>query len=54
MAALARLPAHRYFFKLYALDAALDLKAGAGRQELERAMRGHVLSQAEWMGMYRR
>ncbi|MGO8720006.1 MAG: YbhB/YbcL family Raf kinase inhibitor-like protein [Acidobacteriaceae bacterium] len=45
---------HRYFFKLYALDTALNLKAGASRQELERAMKGHVLSHAEWMGMYRR
>lgn len=45
---------HRYFFKLYALDARLDLKAGAGRNELQRAMDRHVLSQAEWMGTYRR
>jgi hypothetical protein len=45
---------HRYFFKLYALDTALNLKAGTSRQELERAMKGHVLSHAEWMGMYRR
>ena len=45
---------HRYFFKLYALDTALDVKAGAGRQELEHAMKGHVLSHAEWMGTYRR
>ena len=46
--------AHRYFFKLYALDAALDLKSGAGRPELERAMKKHILAQAEWMGTYRR
>jgi hypothetical protein len=46
--------AHRYFFKLYALDIALDLKAGASRSELERAMNGRVLSQSEWMGTYRR
>jgi Raf kinase inhibitor-like YbhB/YbcL family protein len=45
---------HRYFFKLYALDARLDVKAGAGRHELELAMKPHVLSQAEWMGTYRR
>ncbi len=43
---------HRYFFKLYALDAALDLKAGAKRSELELAMKGHVLSKAELMGTY--
>ena len=46
--------AHRYFFKLYALDVATGLKAGAGRQELERAMKKHVLAKAEWMGTYRR
>jgi hypothetical protein len=45
---------HRYFFKLYALDARLDLKAGAARSELELAMKPHVLSQAVWMGTYRR
>lgn len=46
--------AHRYFFKLYALDAKLDLKTGASRQELERAMKRHVLAQAEWVGTFRR
>jgi Raf kinase inhibitor-like YbhB/YbcL family protein len=45
---------HRYFFKLYALDANLDVSAGAGRKELEHAMNGHVLSHAEWMGTYGR
>lgn len=45
---------HRYFFRLYALDASLDLKAGAGRNELELAMKRHVLSQAELMGTYQR
>ena len=46
--------AHRYFFKLYALDTVLDLKPGATKQDLERAMERHVLSQAQWMGTYRR
>jgi len=46
--------AHRYFFKLYALDAMLDLKLGANRQELDRAMKRHVLAEAEWMGTFRR
>jgi Raf kinase inhibitor-like YbhB/YbcL family protein len=45
---------HRYFFKLYALDTKLDVKAGASRNDLERAMKGHVLSQTEWMGKYGR
>ena len=46
--------AHRYFFKLFALNTKLDLKAGAGRDALERAMKGHILSQTELMGTYRR
>ncbi len=46
--------AHRYFFKLYALDATLDLKPGAVRRELERALKGHVLSEAQWMGTSKR
>jgi Raf kinase inhibitor-like YbhB/YbcL family protein len=45
---------HRYFFRLYALDAKLDVKPGASRKELEHAMKGHVLAQAELMGMYGR
>jgi Raf kinase inhibitor-like YbhB/YbcL family protein len=45
---------HRYFFKVYALDATLDLRAGANRDELERAMKGHVLAQRELMGKYGR
>jgi Raf kinase inhibitor-like YbhB/YbcL family protein len=45
---------HRYFFKLYALDAKLDVKAGANRKELERAIEGHVLSQTQLMARYGR
>jgi hypothetical protein len=45
---------HRYFFKLYALDAQLNLKPGATKQEVEQAMQGHVLAQAELMGKYKR
>jgi Raf kinase inhibitor-like YbhB/YbcL family protein len=43
---------HRYFFKLYALDKTLDLCAGATKQEVESAMRGHILSQCALMGRY--
>lgn len=47
-------PAHRYYFKLYALDAPLNLKAGATKAAVEKAMKGHVLAQAELMGRYKR
>ncbi len=45
---------HRYFFKLFALDAKLDLKAGAGKRELDAAIKGHILAQAELMGRFGR
>jgi len=45
---------HRYFFKLYALDTVLDLRAGADKGQLLKAMEGHVLAQAELMGTYAR
>ncbi len=45
---------HRYFFKLYALDAKLGLKAGATKADVERAMKGHILAQAELIGKYGR
>src|ERR1035437_3291824 len=45
---------HRYFFKVYALDAKLDLRAGANRGELEQAMKMHVLAQGELIGKYGR
>ena len=45
---------HRYFFRLYALDGKLDLAPGATRQELDAAMKGHVLGEAEYMGLFRR
>lgn len=45
---------HRYFFKLYGLDAKLGLKAGATKADVERGMKGHILSQAELVGRYGR
>ena len=45
---------HRYFFKLYALDAKLDLKPGATKSELVSAMNGHILAEGRLMGTYRR
>lgn len=45
---------HRYFFKLYALDKTLELKPGATKQEVERAMQQHILAQGQLMGTYQR
>ncbi|PYT65509.1 MAG: YbhB/YbcL family Raf kinase inhibitor-like protein [Acidobacteria bacterium] len=45
---------HRYFFKVYALDAKLALKAGVTKADVERAMKGHILGQAELIGRYGR
>jgi Raf kinase inhibitor-like YbhB/YbcL family protein len=43
---------HRYFFKIYALDRKLSFDAAPTKQELEAAMQGHILGQAEWMGQF--
>lgn len=45
---------HRYLFKLYALDIALDLDEGSAKQTVEAAMAGHVLANAELIGLYTR
>ena len=45
---------HRYFFKLYALDTKLNLKAGANKADVERAMKGHILGETELIGRYGR
>jgi Raf kinase inhibitor-like YbhB/YbcL family protein len=45
---------HRYYFKIYALDQTLNLRAGAKRKELEKEMSGHVIAQGQLMGRYTR
>src|SRR5687767_12545735 len=45
---------HRYFFRVFALDDELDLQAGAKKEELLDAMKGHVLASAELMGVYQK
>lgn len=45
---------HRYFFRLYALDKKLDLQGPVRRQEVDAAMQGHILAQAELMGRFGR
>lgn len=45
---------HRYFFKIYALDCVLDLPAGAGRKDLEKAMSEHIMAMGVYIGRYAR
>jgi len=45
---------HRYFFKVYALDAILGLPAGRTKKDIEHAMKGHILAQGELVGNYSR
>jgi len=46
---------HRYFFKLHALDVhTLGLPAGVKRAELLKALQGHVLAEAQYMGRFQR
>ena len=43
---------HTYIFKAYALDTKLDLKEGYSKQELEDAMKGHIIAEAKLTGTY--
>lgn len=45
---------HRYFFKIYAIDKMLDLPSGASKEDVEAAMKGHVLAKGELIGKYAR
>ncbi len=45
---------HRYFFKIYALDAMLDLQPGISKDRLLKAMNGHILAEAQLVGTYSR
>jgi Raf kinase inhibitor-like YbhB/YbcL family protein len=46
-------PPHHYHFQVFALDAKLDVPAGADRDQLLAAMQGHVLAAGELVGTYR-
>lgn len=46
--------AHRYFFRIYALDEKLGLVQGASREELEDAMKGKIVAEGQLMGKYSR
>jgi Raf kinase inhibitor-like YbhB/YbcL family protein len=45
---------HRYVFTLYAIDAKLDLPAGITKEELKKAMQGHIMSEGKLTGLYGR
>ncbi|MHB9156077.1 MAG: YbhB/YbcL family Raf kinase inhibitor-like protein [Endomicrobiales bacterium] len=45
---------HHYYFKLYALDAALDLPEGTPKDDVVKAMQGRIIGQAELVGLYRK
>lgn len=47
-------PAHHYHFRLFALDKVLGLPAGASRDEVVSAMRGHELARGELVATYAR
>jgi Raf kinase inhibitor-like YbhB/YbcL family protein len=45
---------HRYYFKVYALDTVLNLKTGAKKAQLLKAIDGHILAEGQIMGRYAR
>jgi len=47
-------PAHRYYFKIYAMDQILELTEKATKADVEKAMKGHILAMGQLMGTYKR
>jgi Raf kinase inhibitor-like YbhB/YbcL family protein len=47
-------PPHHYHFEVFALDQMLDLRAAANREDLVKAMHGHVLAKGELIGLFKR
>jgi phosphatidylethanolamine-binding protein (PEBP) family uncharacterized protein len=45
---------HHYHFRLYALDTELKLTPRVKRQQLDAAMKGHILAETELVGTYQR
>jgi len=45
---------HRYYFKVYALDTMLGIKAGSDKKTLENAMKNHILGEGELIGLYKK
>ena len=46
--------AHKYVFKIYALDTLLNLNPSSTKKDMEKAMQGHIISQSQLMGVYKR
>jgi len=46
--------AHKYIFKIYALDTLLNLKHNLTKKDLEKAIENHIISRAQLMGVYKR
>jgi len=46
--------AHKYVFKIYALDTLLNLNPNLAKKDLEKAMEGHIISRAQLKGLYNR
>jgi Raf kinase inhibitor-like YbhB/YbcL family protein len=44
---------HRYFFKVYALDALLELPAGTNKLQLEKAISEHIIAFGDLVGLYK-
>jgi hypothetical protein len=45
-------PLHHYVFEFYALDTKLDLPANTTRDEILKAMEGHVIGKSAWFGRF--
>jgi Raf kinase inhibitor-like YbhB/YbcL family protein len=45
---------HRYYFHVFALDAALKIENGADRKTMEEAMKKHILAKGSLMGKYKK
>lgn len=45
---------HRYFFKIYALDAVLNLEPGATQAQVLRTIQSHILEETQLIGKYKR
>jgi hypothetical protein len=46
--------AHKYIFKIYALDTLLNLNPNLSKKDLEKAIEGHIISRSELTGVYKR